>query len=98
MRGLISHERRQVRDQRYVGLRHLVVAQTVRPYPGQLLSLLRDDRPLPAPAHIERHQQVKVRIAVARKGERRETSLLDHDPQFLLKLTDERLLRSFTGL
>src|SRR5271154_4769742 len=73
------HERGEVRDQRDIGLRHRIFAQPVRPRPGELLSLPGHYRSFPAPAHIERHQQVKLRIAVARKGQRRETGFLDDD-------------------
>ena len=47
------------------------------------------DRSLPAPADIERHQQMKIRIGVAREGQRREARFVDDDPQFLLQLPDQ---------
>jgi len=84
-----------VRYQRYVGGRHVVVPQPVRPDPGKSLSLLRGDDALPAPAHVERHEKVKVGIAVARKGERSETGFLDRNAQLLLELANERLFRPF---
>src|SRR5690349_22645029 len=67
-----SQQRHQVGDQRLVGRRHLVVAKLVRSDPGELLSLLGLNDALPAPANIERHQEMEVRIGVARKGERRQ--------------------------
>src|ERR1700722_2617237 len=81
-----SHQRGEVGDQRDIGLRHGILAQPVRSHPGELLSLLGHHRSFPAPAHIKRHQQVKLRIAVARKSQRREAGFLDDDPELLLEL------------
>src|SRR5580658_4661394 len=91
-------ERGEVRYQRHVGGRHLVVPQPVRPDPGKPLSLLRGHDVFPAPAHIERHEKMKVWIAMAREGERSEAGFLDRNPQLLLELADERLFRPFARL
>jgi hypothetical protein len=88
----------QVGDQRLVGRRHLVVAKLVRPDPGELLSLLGLNDALPAPANIERHQEMEIRIGVARKGKRREARLPDDNAEFLLHLPDQRFLGPFAGL
>src|SRR5436309_9223116 len=81
-----SEQRRQVRHQRYVRRRHRVLTQPVRPHPGKSLAFFRGHRSVPSPAHIKRHDEVKIRIGVAREGERREACLLDDDTQLLLKL------------
>src|SRR5450756_2776330 len=76
----------QVRDQRNVRRWHFVIPQPVRFYPGELLPLRFSDLPLPVPANIERHQEMKVGIGVTCESERRETGLIDDDAQFLLQL------------
>ena len=55
-------------DERQIGRRHRIVAQLYGLDPGQFLVLAGGDRPLPSPAHIERHQQMEIRIGMA--GER----------------------------
>src|SRR3546814_4111940 len=47
----------QHRDQRLVGGRHVVVAETLGPHPGEPLPLLGRRRAMPAAAAIERHQR-----------------------------------------
>src|SRR5262249_50605366 len=64
----------QVRDERQVGGRHRILLEPVRPHPGEPLALQRGRDPVPPPTYIERHQQVEVRVGVAREGERREAS------------------------
>src|SRR5260370_538984 len=54
--------------------------------------------PFPSPADVRRHQQVKRRVGVARKGDRREARLADGDADFFLQLADQRLFRPFAGL
>src|SRR5262249_34842799 len=49
-------------------------------------------RPFPTPAHVERHQEVKVRIGMARKREGSQAWLLDIDSELLVEFADERLL------
>src|SRR5580700_1917872 len=92
-----SYERRKMRDQRFVGGRHRIVAELRRPHPFEPLSLLRGNETFPAPADIERQEKVEVGIAAARKGQRREALLLDDDTQFLLQLSDQALFRPSAG-
>src|SRR5580704_13086862 len=68
-----SQQRHQMRDQRHVRRRHWVFPQPVRFYPGELLSLGGGDLSFPAPADIERHQEMEVGIGVACESQRRET-------------------------
>src|SRR5215471_12961844 len=82
-----------MRYQRHVGGRHLIIPQAIGSDPGKLLSLARSHDALPAPAHIERHEKMKVRICVAREGEWSEARLCDRDPRFLPELAGERLFR-----
>ena len=70
-------------NQRYVCRRHFVLSQLVRLYPGEFLTLGGDDCTFPTPADIQRHQKMKVRVAVARKGEGRETVVANGYSQFL---------------
>src|SRR2546427_8574609 len=65
---------------------------TLFPYTTLFRSFPRGHRSVPAPAHIERHQEMKIRIGVARKGQRRQTGFLDDDTQFLLELAYQCLL------
>src|SRR4029077_11652190 len=88
-----SYERGEMGDQRFVGGRHRGVAGLLRAHPFVPLDLLCRERTFPAPADIKRHEQVKVGIEVARKGQRREALLLDDDAQFLLQLSDQALFR-----
>src|SRR5215470_2277340 len=90
-RALRSQKRREMRYQRHVGGRHIVIAQTVWSDPGEFLSFFRGHNALPAPAHIERHQKMKVGVFMAREGEWGDARLCDRNSQFLLKLADERL-------
>src|SRR5690348_5031523 len=69
MRSEILHQQiNQMRNQRNVRWRHRVVAQFVGTDPGQLLAFARDRKTLPAPADVERHQQMERVIGVAGKG------------------------------
>src|SRR6266581_7281977 len=90
-------QRHQMCDQRLVRRRHLVLAEPVGPYPGQPLPFLSRDRPLPAPANEQRHQEMEIRIGVAREGERRQARLSDDDTEFLLHLPDQRFLGPLAG-
>ena len=56
--------------QRLVGGRHGVGAKLIGLHPDKLLALMRDNLALPAPAKIERHQQMKIGISMAGEGER----------------------------
>src|SRR3954464_8213341 len=49
----------QMGDQRNVRRRHRIGAQSHRPDPRDPLAFAGPDLPLPAPAHIERHQQME---------------------------------------
>src|SRR4051812_797940 len=93
-----SQQRRQMGNQRHVGRRHRILLETVGPYPGEPLAFPGRHGALPAAAHIERHQQVEIRIAVAGESQRRQTGLLDHDAQLLLELANKRLFRPFALL
>src|SRR5437879_7802770 len=94
-----SHQQiNQMRDQRNVRGRHRIIAQLVGADPGQLLALARDHHAFPAPADVERHQQMKVVIGVARKSQRRQAWLADVDADLFMQLADQRLLRPFAGL
>ena len=60
MRSETSHQQiDQMRDQRNVRGRHRVVAQLVGADPGQLLALARNRQAFPAPADVQRHQQME---------------------------------------
>src|ERR1700733_7980587 len=67
----------EVRDQRFLGRRPLVVTQPLRSHPRQVLALPGRCDSLPTPARIERHEKMKIRITVARECERRKTRLVD---------------------
>src|SRR5690348_10976157 len=86
-----------MRDQRLIRRRHLVVPEPVRPDPGEPLPLVGGDDPLPAPADVERHQEMEVVVAVACEGQRRQTGLLHDDAEFLLQLPYQRLFGPFAG-
>src|SRR5665213_2298584 len=85
-----------MRDQRHVRRRHFVIPQPVWFYPGELLPLGCGDLSLPAPANIERHQEMEAGIGMARESEWCETGFIDDDAQFLLQLPDQTLFRRFT--
>ena len=76
-RAIALEECHQVGDQRHVGRRHFVLAQFVRSHPGESLPFGRSDGSVPLAANIKRHQDVKVGVAVAGKGEGRETIVAD---------------------
>src|SRR5665647_965580 len=82
-------QRHQMRNQRHVRRRHVVVPQPVRLHPSKLLPLQRGDRFLPTPADEQRHQPVKIRVVVAGECERRQTGLADVDAQFLFQFADQ---------
>src|SRR5437763_888705 len=77
-------QRHEVRYQRFVGGWHSVFSQAVRPNPSEALPLERPGGTLPAPTNVERHQQVKVRIGVAREREGRQARLVNNYSQLLL--------------
>jgi hypothetical protein len=58
----------------------------------------RYDVTLPSPADKKRHQEVKVGIGVARKGQRCKTGFFDDNSQFLLQFTYQRLLGRLASL
>src|SRR5262249_48000607 len=69
-----------------------------RPDPGHFLALARLRYALPAPAEVERHEEMEIRVAVGRKNKWGETSLLDGNAKFLLHLADDRIFRPFSRL
>jgi len=62
----------------------------------QPLALPRLDEAFPATADPQRHQQVELRIGVAREGEWGEAGLLDRDAEFLVEFADQRLFGPLT--
>lgn len=86
----------QHRDQRHIRGRHRVVAEFVHPRPFERLPLAGLGRALPAAAGEERHEQVEIGVAVARKRQGREAGGVGREPQFLVKFADERGLGGFT--
>ena len=58
-----------------------------------LSSLVR--RFLPAPADIERHQEMEVLVGVAGEGQRRQAGLPHDNADFLFQLPDQRFLGPF---
>src|SRR5277367_1887128 len=80
----------QQRDQRLVGGWHRIVGELVRAHPGQCLVLARPRYAFPAPAQIQRHQQMEPLVLVRGEGERREAGGGDVDPQLLLQFADQR--------
>src|SRR5579862_3933631 len=86
-----------MRNQRFIGWRHRIVPQLIRPHPFEALLLSRLDKAFPAPADIKGHEQMEVGIRMARECERRETLRFDCDPQFLPQLPDQTLLRLLAG-
>ncbi len=90
-----SQQCRQMGDERRIGRRHRIIPKLVRPAPRRAAcDALRVTVSLPAPADIERHQKVEIRIGVARKGQGRKTGFLDDDSQFLQQFPYQRLLRA----
>src|SRR4029078_12138615 len=81
--------------ERLVGGRHVVEPELVGFHPQKLLVLLRGDVALPTFAEIKRHQQVELRICVAREGERHKIGSCDLDAKLLHELTDQRRLGIF---
>src|SRR5205823_1873185 len=96
--SLLSDPIDQMRDQGLVGGRHGILPQLSRLHPREPLALARRDDPVPASAHVERHQDVKLRIHVARERQRGEALLIDRNAQFLRKLADQRLFRPLARL
>src|SRR5581483_1770632 len=84
-------QRHQMRHQRLIGRRHRIIAQPVRAHPGELLPFLWHHRSLPAPADIERHQQMEIRIDVTGESERRQARFGDDDAELFLELADQGL-------
>jgi hypothetical protein len=87
-----------MRDQRLVGRRHRVAAQSVRPHPGDSLALQRRCGTLPTPADVERHQQMEIGIGVAGERQRRKARRIYDNSQFLPQLTDQGVLRPLVPL
>src|SRR6185312_1251071 len=87
-----------MRNQRQVRGRHRIVAQFVGAYPGEVLSLAPDHRSFPAPANIERHQEVKALIVMTGESQWRKARLAYGDAELLMQLADQRLLRPLAGL
>ena len=94
----LFEQRRQHSLQRLIGRRHGVGEKLGRLHPAKLLALMRRDVSLPVSAEEERHQQLEVRIVVAREGERREVGGRDVDAELLGKFADERMFRRFLRL
>src|SRR5258708_15065130 len=65
-------------DERLVGRRHRVIAQSIAAHPCQVLAFQGRHRSLPTSAYIERHQQMEIRIGVAGESERYKALLLDN--------------------
>src|SRR5262245_53224493 len=78
--------------ERRICRRHVVEVERVGLHPEKLLSLTRRDRALPAPAEIDRHEQVEIGIGVACEGERGEVLLGDGNAELLAKLADYGVL------
>ena len=81
-----------------VGRRHRVIAQAVRRGPCQRLALAALRDAFPFAAGEQRHQQVKVVVAVAGEGQRRETTFPGADAQFLVQFADQAGFRGLTRL
>src|SRR5262249_15557037 len=92
---MLLNQRSKVRDQRLIGWRHRILAQFAWPHPFQLLCLLGHNEAIPASADIERHEQIKVGIKVARKCQWRETIFLHIYSELFFKFANETLLRPF---
>src|SRR6516162_9802617 len=88
----------QMRDQRDVGWRHGIAAQLVGADPGEGLAFASRYHAFPAPADVERHQQVERLVSVACEGQRRQARLGYSDAELLVELANEALLRPFAGL
>src|SRR5215216_5010266 len=93
-----SQQSRKMRHQRLVRRRHRIVAQPVRPHPGESLALPCRHGAFPATTNVERHQQMKFLIGMAREGERGEAGFPHRDAQFLAKLAHQRVLRALALL
>src|SRR5260370_12086876 len=85
-------------DERLVGRRHRVIAQSIAAHPCQVLAFQGRHRSLPTSAYIERHQQMEIRIRVAGESERCEALLLDNDSQLLFKLAHQSILGPLTRI
>src|SRR6185437_11811742 len=77
---------------------HRVLAQFVGADPNEFLALARDHLALPAPADVERHQQMEIVVSVTGESERRQAGFVDRYADFLMQLPDQRLLRPLTTL
>ncbi len=58
----------------------------------------RDHLAVPSPADIERHQEMKIVIGVAGKGQRRQAGFLDDDADLLMQFADQGRFRPLAGL
>lgn len=88
----------QERNQRLIGRRHGIIAQSLRLHPFQRLSFPPMRDAFITTAHVKRHQQVKGLVGVAGEGQRRKAGNLGPDAQFLVQFTDKGLFRRFTVL
>ena len=66
--------------------------------PFELLAFTCRDEPLPHPADIQKHEQVKVVVGIRRERERGEAGLRHVDSKFLSEFPDEGDFRSFAIL
>lgn len=93
-----SEQIAQRRDQWLVRRRHRIVAQGLRshPFEGRMFPSLR--HPLPLAADEKWHEKMKAFVRVGRKCERREAGGFGRHPQLLVKLADQRRLRTLARL
>src|SRR5829696_2927995 len=73
-------------DKRLVSRWHRVIAELRRPHPLQRLGLARLHKTVPAPADVERHEEVEAVVAVTREGQGRQARFLDSDAELLVQL------------
>ena len=94
----VSQQRHQVRHQRFIRRRHRIVAKPVRSHPGKPGMDLRIHLALPFAAHIQRHQQMEIGIAVTRERKRGEACFPNGYSQLLRQFPDQRFFRTLTRL
>ena len=66
-------------------------------HPGEGLAFPPGGRSFPAPADVERHQQVKTFVAVGGEEQRGEAGGGDVDAEFFLEFADQGGFRGFEG-
>src|SRR6218665_1374150 len=86
------------RDQRFVGRRHRIVPQRLRPHPLERGVLARLGHALPLSADVKWHQKMKVFVRVTRKTERCETGRPGLDIELFAQFADQRRLWTFARL